>query len=75
MKRAKIDLLTSQCESFKMHENETTDDMLTRFNKITNNLISYCESISNDNKLIKIIYSLPKSWEVKATTLKELNDS
>ena len=55
VKRAKIDLLTSQSENFKMHDNETINDMLTCFSKITNGLISLSESISNDNKVSKII--------------------
>jgi len=75
VKRAKIDLLTSQYENFKMHENESIDDMLTQSNKITNGLIFLGELIYNDNKVRKIIRALPKSWEVKITTLKELNDS
>jgi len=40
IKRAKIDLLTSQYKNFQMHENESVNDMLTYFSKITNNLIS-----------------------------------
>jgi len=51
VKRAKIDLLTSQYEKFKMHENEAIDDMLTRFSKITNILITLDEPISKDNKV------------------------
>ena len=72
VKRAKIDFLTSQYENFKMHDNEAIDDMLTCFSKITNGLISLGESIFNDDKIIQ---SLFKPWEVKVTTLKELNDS
>ena len=75
VKRAKIDLLTSQYKNFKMHNNEAIDDMLTCFSEITNGLISLGEPIFNDNKVRKIIRSLPKSCEVIATSLKELNDS
>ena len=75
VKKAKIDLLTSQYENFKMLENEFIDNMLTPLSKITNDLISLGELIFNDHKMWKIIQTLPKSWEVKATTLKELNDS
>ena len=57
-----------------MHENESIDDMLTRFTKITNGLVSLGELISNDPKVRKVIRALPKSWKVKATTLKEFND-
>ena len=57
-----------------MLDNEGIDDMLTRFTKITNALSSLGDNIDNDQKIRKVIRALPKSWEVKATTLKELND-
>ena len=50
------------------------DKMLTRFTKITNGLSSLSDKIDNDQKIRKVIRTLPKSWEVKAITLKELND-
>ena len=74
MKRAKIDLLHSQNENFSMQENETIDDMVTKFIKITNGLASLVDGIDNDQKVRKIIRALPPSWKVKTTTLKELND-
>ena len=43
VKKAKIDLLRSQYETFSMQENETIDDMVTRFTKITNGLSSLGE--------------------------------
>ena len=61
VKRTKIDLLCSQYENFTMHENDTIDDMVTKFTKITNSL-----DIDNDQKVRKIIRALPPSWEVKA---------
>ena len=57
-----------------MQENETIDDMVTKFTRITNGLSSLGDGIDNDQKVRKIIRALPPSWEVKATTLKELND-
>ena len=32
------------------------------------------DTIDNDQKIQKVIRALPKAWEVKTTTLKELND-
>ena len=49
--------------------------MLSCFSKITNDLISLGESVSNDHKMRKITRSLFKSWEVMAMNLKELNNS
>ena len=57
-----------------MLDNESIDEMLTRFTKITNDLSSLGDSINNDQKVRKVIRALPKAWEVKITTLKELND-
>ena len=57
-----------------MNENETIDDMVRKFTKITNGLSSLGDVIDNDQRVRKIIRALPPSWEVKATTLKELND-
>jgi len=74
VKRAKIDLLRSQYESFKMLEDESIDDMITKFTKITNALSSLGDDISNDQKVRKLIRALPSSWEIKDTTLKELNN-
>ena len=48
--------------------------MITKFTKITNALSSLSDDISNDQKVLKVIRALPSSWEIKATTLKELND-
>ena len=56
-----------------MHDNGTIDDMITRFTKITNGLSSLGDTIDNDQKVRKVIRALSPSWEVKATTLKELN--
>ena len=57
-----------------MLENKNIDEMLTRFTKITNRLSSLGDTIDNDQKIRKVIGALPKDWEVKATTLKQLND-
>jgi len=57
-----------------MLENERIDEMLTRFTKITNNLSSFGDTTNNNQKIQKVIRALSKTWEVKATTLKELNN-
>ena len=49
VKRAKIDLLRSQYENFKMHENESIVDMITKLTKITNDL----SSLGDEIKMIK----------------------
>jgi len=59
--RAKIDLLCSQYESFTMHENDTIDDMVTKFTKITTGLASLGDTIDNDQKVREVIWALPLS--------------
>jgi len=74
VKRVKIDLLRSQYNNFTMHENESIDDMVTKFTKITNGFASLGDAIVNDEKVRKVIRALSPSWKVKVITLKELND-
>ena len=57
-----------------MHEHDSIDDIVTKFNKITNGLASLGDAIDNDQKIKKVIRALSPSWEVKPITLKELND-
>ena len=57
-----------------MYEQKSIEDMVTKFTKITNDLASLGDAIDNDQKVWKVIRALSPSWEVKATTLKELND-
>jgi len=55
VKRAKVDLLTSEYENFCMHDSESIDDMLNRFNTIVNGLVSLGEMLDDDRKVRKII--------------------
>ena len=47
--------------------------MITKFIKITNGLASLGDVIDNNQKVRKVIFALPPSWKVNATTLKNLN--
>ena len=51
VKRVKIDLLRSQYENFTMHDNDTIDDIVTRFTKTTNGLACLGDAIDNDQKV------------------------
>jgi len=48
--------------------------MITKFTKVTNGFAFLSDAIDNDQKVRKVIRALPLSWQVKSTTLKELND-
>ena len=57
-----------------MNENESIDDMITKFTKITSGFTFLGDKIDNNQKVRKIIWALSTSQKVKATTIKELND-
>jgi len=61
VKWSKIDLLRSQYEIFYMLDNESIDEILTYFTKITNGLSSLGDEIDNDQKVRKMIRALPKA--------------
>ena len=44
-----------------MNEDESIDDMMTKFTKITNGLASLGDEIDNDQKVRKVIYALSQS--------------
>ena len=44
-----------------MQENESFDDMITKFTKITNALASLGDEINSDQKVRKVIRALPSS--------------
>ena len=46
VKRVKIDLLRSQYKNFTMHDNDTINDMVTRFTKITDGLASLGDALA-----------------------------
>ena len=48
VKSTKIDLLRSQYENFTMHENDSINDMVTRYTEITNGFTSLGDAIDND---------------------------
>ena len=48
VKGVRIDLLRSQYVNFTMYENNSIDNMVTRFTKITNGLASLGDAIDND---------------------------
>jgi len=56
VKMAKIDLLRSQYENFHMHDNESINDMITRFTKITNGLSFLGDKIDNDQRGLNFKY-------------------
>ena len=50
IKIAKIDLMRFQYQNFTMHENDSIDDMITRFTKIIKGLAFLGDVINTDQK-------------------------
>ncbi|XP_070003029.1 uncharacterized protein [Nicotiana sylvestris] len=70
VKQSKIDMLTTKYEFFKMKDDESIQDMHTRFTSIINEPHSLGDVIPR-NKLVRNILSvLPGSWESKTYEMK-----
>ena len=69
--KSKVRLLKQEYEVFKMKDGETISEMITRFNKVTNELRLLEKGIPQEYKVDEILRSLPKSWEAKVTIIKE----
>ena len=74
VKESKIVVLVHRFELFKMMENETISEMITRFTDITNFLASLGKEYTQVKKVHKILHALTLDWEKKTTAIKEAND-
>ena len=73
VKESKISILFHRFELFKMMENETILEMVTRFTDITNSLASLGKEYTQVEKVRKILRALTSDWE-KTTAIEEAND-
>lgn len=74
VKESKISMLVHNYELFKMDANETITDMFTRFTNIINSLKGLGKVYTTSENVRKILRSLPKTWEAKATAIQEAKD-
>nr|XP_016484044.1 PREDICTED: uncharacterized protein LOC107804639 [Nicotiana tabacum] len=65
VKQSKIDMLTTEYELFKMKDDESIQDIHTRFTSIINELHSLGEIIPRNKLDRKTLSVLPSSWERK----------
>ncbi|XP_075107081.1 uncharacterized protein LOC142180060 [Nicotiana tabacum] len=66
VKQSKIDMLTTEYELFRTKDDESIQDMHTRFTSIINELHSLGEIIPRNKLVRKILSVLPSSWESKS---------
>ncbi|XP_070052373.1 MAR-binding filament-like protein 1 [Nicotiana tomentosiformis] len=74
VKQSKIDMLTTEYELFRMKDDESIQDMHTRFTSIINELHSLGEIIPKNKLVRKILSVLPGSWESKVNAITEAKD-
>ncbi|XP_075087996.1 uncharacterized protein LOC142169949 [Nicotiana tabacum] len=74
VKQSKIDMLTTEYELFRMKDDESIQDMHTRFTYIINELHSLGEIIPRNKLVRKILSVLPSSWESKVNAIIEAKD-
>ncbi|XP_070057774.1 uncharacterized protein [Nicotiana tomentosiformis] len=74
VKQSKIDMLTTEYELFRMKDDESIQDMYTRFTSIINELHSLGEIIPRNKLVRKILSILPSSWESKVNAITEAKD-
>ncbi|KAK2967521.1 hypothetical protein RJ640_026076 [Escallonia rubra] len=74
VKESKIDMLVQQYEAFKMKENESTNEMYSRFTLIINGLKLLGKTYPEKEIIRKVLRSLPKRWETKVTAIQEAKD-
>ncbi|XP_070017337.1 uncharacterized protein [Nicotiana sylvestris] len=74
VKQSKIDMLTTEYEFIKMKDDESIQDMHTRFTSIINELHSIGESILRSKLVRKIFSVLPNSKESKVNSIMEAKD-
>ena len=74
VKRAKLQMLTSQFESLRMREDEMFDEFRTKLMVIVNEMWSLGEQIPEGKICSKILRSLPDRFHPKVTSIEEYND-
>ncbi|MQL69263.1 hypothetical protein Taro_001541 [Colocasia esculenta] len=74
VRESKVSMLVSECEMFKMNNNEIISDMFARFMIIINGLNGLKKEYSESDFVRKILRSLPSSWNTKATVIEDSKD-
>ena len=74
VKTAKLKRLASSFEEIRMEEDETFDDFYAKLKDIVNSAFNLGESIAKSKIVRKILWSLPKRFHAKITTIEEVKD-
>jgi hypothetical protein len=74
IKDSRMDTLIQEYENFKLQDGENIIDMETRFTRIIDELSQLGKSYTRNEKNRRVLKSLPPSWKVKVTTIKEMHN-
>ena len=74
IKDSRMDTLIQEYENFKLQDGENIIDMETRFTRIIDELAQLGKNYTQNEKNRRVLKSLPPSWKVKVTTIKEMHN-
>ncbi|XP_065874726.1 PWWP domain-containing protein 3-like [Euphorbia lathyris] len=74
VKESKVNQHMRLYELFEMNDNEDISEMNARFTNIINELKRLGKNFTEEEKVKKILRSLPKSWQAKKTPVEEAQD-
>ncbi|XP_063941233.1 uncharacterized protein LOC135149438 [Daucus carota subsp. sativus] len=74
IKDSQMDTLIQEYENFKLQDGENIIDMETRFTRIIDELSQLGKIYTQNEKNRRVLKSLPPSWKVKVTTIKEMHN-
>ncbi|XP_058787460.1 uncharacterized protein LOC131661835 [Vicia villosa] len=74
VKEERIDMGVKKFETFEMKEDETIDEMFSRFTIIINELRSLGKTYSPHERIRKLLRCLPKVWRPMVTAITQAKD-
>ena len=74
VKQSKISMLKNQFQNFRMKQDESINDMYSRFQDIYHSLLGLGEKYTDFDIVSKILNSLTDEWERKVLAIEEAND-
>lgn len=74
VKQSTISMLKNQFQNFKMKQDETINEMYSRFQDICHSLIALGETYTDFDIVSKILNPLTDEWKRKVLAIEEAND-
>lgn len=71
VKRSKLNTLSQEYEMFRMHPGEIILELKNIFTHLTNHLMAFGKTFTNDELNLKVLRSLTRAWQPKVTSISE----